>query len=524
MKKFRGLRSSTIILLFTFAIFPLHGTHSQASTVYFVDNQLTANCLNNNYSIATRSCTGTDGNAYIKINDAIRAVPAGGIINVRQGTYQEVYNYLRHYQAEAAFYIDKPLTLKNYNSEEVTLTYIPSHPPKYANGLSYIIYIVSNDVTLDGFTIVGTKTLGDNVDNDNDVNIYIEKYLSNVTIRNNIIKQAGHAGVKYLLPKGLILVEKNQFYDIGFTPRDHGIYGYTENNNTVSKIIRQNIFHNISGYGIHLYSESSNHDVYNNIVYNNTNGGILITGDHQKIYNNVIYGNQGQGGLVLFGGLGYYVHDENIQNNIIWNNVLDVNCGSDTYSNIFEHNIVQTMSGSGCPGTTNLAIDPQFISSPPTSWPDFRLANGSPLVDQGTDLGYPYNLALDPASTAWPPLLGDQNYYGSKWEIGAFVAGSAATPPPDTTPPTVSITSPLNNTSVPKNSTIIISATASDNVGVSKLEFYVNGSLVCTDILPSYTCSWQTPRKANQGIQFTAKAYDAAGNTANSAVVQVTTS
>ena len=45
-------------------------------------------------------------------------------------------------------------------------------------------------------------------------------------------------------------------------------------------------------------------------------------------------------------------------------------------------------------------------------------------------------------------------------------------PPPDTTPPTVSITSP---TSGNVSGTVTVSANASDNVGVTRVDFYVNG-------------------------------------------------
>ncbi|MBI3443134.1 Ig-like domain-containing protein, partial [Candidatus Woesebacteria bacterium] len=48
----------------------------------------------------------------------------------------------------------------------------------------------------------------------------------------------------------------------------------------------------------------------------------------------------------------------------------------------------------------------------------------------------------------------------------------------DITPPTVSITSPVNNSNVARSSTITIMATASDISGVSKVEFYVNKEVV----------------------------------------------
>ncbi len=57
------------------------------------------------------------------------------------------------------------------------------------------------------------------------------------------------------------------------------------------------------------------------------------------------------------------------------------------------------------------------------------------------------------------------------------IAGSGS-PPPDTTPPTVSIGSP---TSGNVSGTVTVSANASDNVGVTRVDFYVNGGLVGSD-------------------------------------------
>src|SRR5450755_261617 len=54
------------------------------------------------------------------------------------------------------------------------------------------------------------------------------------------------------------------------------------------------------------------------------------------------------------------------------------------------------------------------------------------------------------------------------------IPGSGPPPPPtDTTPPTVGITSPTGGN---VSGTVTISANASDNVGVTRVDFYVNGS------------------------------------------------
>ncbi|MDO8435122.1 MAG: Ig-like domain-containing protein, partial [bacterium] len=84
--------------------------------------------------------------------------------------------------------------------------------------------------------------------------------------------------------------------------------------------------------------------------------------------------------------------------------------------------------------------------------------------------------------------------------------------------PTVQVTSPTNGSTVPRSTTVTIQATASDNVGVAKVEFYVSNVLKCTDVVAPYSCAWPVP--ARKGVSYTilGKAYDAANNTATHTV------
>ncbi len=65
-------------------------------------------------------------------------------------------------------------------------------------------------------------------------------------------------------------------------------------------------------------------------------------------------------------------------------------------------------------------------------------------------------------------------------------------------------------------------ASASDNVGIVKVEFYVNGQLQCSDTTQTYTCNWNVPGKSGGTYLLQAKAYDAQGNKGSSAIVKVT--
>jgi len=90
----------------------------------------------------------------------------------------------------------------------------------------------------------------------------------------------------------------------------------------------------------------------------------------------------------------------------------------------------------------------------------------------------------------------------------------------DTQAPTVSITAPLNGATV--SGTVSVTATASDNVGVTKVEFYLDGALQSTDTTSPYSWSWDTTSATNASHTLTAKAYDAALNVGTSTAVSVT--
>lgn len=94
--------------------------------------------------------------------------------------------------------------------------------------------------------------------------------------------------------------------------------------------------------------------------------------------------------------------------------------------------------------------------------------------------------------------------------------GSNCNTPSDTQVPAVDLTSPVNGGKV--NGTVRLEATASDNTGVSKVEFYVNSSLVKTSTSAPYSYDWATDAIANGTYLLSAKAFDTAGNTSSDSV------
>ncbi|GGJ18650.1 hypothetical protein GCM10008938_00940 [Deinococcus roseus] len=91
------------------------------------------------------------------------------------------------------------------------------------------------------------------------------------------------------------------------------------------------------------------------------------------------------------------------------------------------------------------------------------------------------------------------------------IAGSG-----DTTPPTVSAT--VSPSSLTAAGTVKVTATATDNVGVTKVEFYRGTTLIGTDTTAPFEATQSYSSSSENGsYTYTAKAFDAAGNNKTSA-------
>jgi hypothetical protein len=92
---------------------------------------------------------------------------------------------------------------------------------------------------------------------------------------------------------------------------------------------------------------------------------------------------------------------------------------------------------------------------------------------------------------------------------------------PDTTPPNISITWPVDGATV--TGPVTITADASDNRDVIKVEFHIDGELDTTDTDQPWQYAWETESFADDSQHtITAQAWDEAGNTTASSPVRVT--
>jgi glucose/arabinose dehydrogenase len=132
---------------------------------------------------------------------------------------------------------------------------------------------------------------------------------------------------------------------------------------------------------------------------------------------------------------------------------------------------------------------------------------GNAVSDFATGISSPVDLQVSPDGFLYYLARGA----GSVNRIG-FSAGA------DNIAPTVAITNPANGATVARKSNVTITATATDNVGVTRVEFLVNGALQCTDTAAPYNCVWRVPNPMNRTHQIQARAFDAAGNNATAAI------
>ncbi|MBN2088761.1 hypothetical protein JW964_04075 [candidate division KSB1 bacterium] len=93
-------------------------------------------------------------------------------------------------------------------------------------------------------------------------------------------------------------------------------------------------------------------------------------------------------------------------------------------------------------------------------------------------------------------------------------------PAPDKTAPTVQITNPADKANI--SGTVLIQATASDNIGVTKVEFFVDNASENIDNAQPWEYNWNSSKVTDGSHTITAKAYDEAGNSATATVVTIT--
>src|SRR5438445_1429757 len=181
--------------------------------------------------------------------------------------------------------------------------------------------------------------------------------------------------------------------------------------------------------------------------------------------------------------------------------------------------VTSPASGSTVSGTVPVSASVTSVGSLTVRGVQFKL-DGANLGAEDTTAPYSVSWNTTTASNASHTLTAvARDSLGMLWTSDPVTV----TVFNDTTPPTVSITSPASGTIVA--GTISVTASASDNVGVVGVQFLLDGLNAGAEVTAApYSVSWNTTTASNGSHSLTAVARDAAGNRATSAPVAVTVS
>jgi subtilisin family serine protease len=115
---------------------------------------------------------------------------------------------------------------------------------------------------------------------------------------------------------------------------------------------------------------------------------------------------------------------------------------------------------------------------------------------------------------------GFDKYYGfGRIDAARAVAQAASMGSADTQAPSVGITAPTGGAVV--TGVVPVDLAYSDNVGVVRVELYVDGKLVATDDASPYALAWDSNTVPDGAHTLSTRAFDAAGNAGTSASVSV---
>ncbi|MFA6354404.1 MAG: PKD domain-containing protein [Candidatus Paceibacterota bacterium] len=111
------------------------------------------------------------------------------------------------------------------------------------------------------------------------------------------------------------------------------------------------------------------------------------------------------------------------------------------------------------------------------------------------------------------------------WSVEDYLKlATGVNPPLDNIVPTVTILSPVSNSTV-TGASVSLSASASDNVGVAGVQFKLDDqNLGAEDVTSPYSIAWNTAQTTNGSHILTAVARDAAGNLGTSQAISVVVS
>src|SRR5690606_19739668 len=316
-----------------------------------------------------------------------------------------------------------------------------------------------------------------------------------VRIYNNVFDNSGIRNYGLELSVNDAEVDHNYFYGgiWGITDWRHDIYG--NNKPYENWKIHHNVFYDIKG-GMP------------GMVRTETNGIINL-----EFYNNTVE-LVGTAGAAIVQFIGGQSRNVKVKNNLIINKTtgpyngnnpkfIDVGSkasvsGLEVTNNFLQNLPVGNYSGSY---SNNYSGDPQITASGSRPDPYYKPKSGSPLIDKGVNVGFPYS--------------------GSAPDIGAFEYGGTSATPPANKSPQGSVAAPSNNSTFAHGATIRLQANAADTDGtVTKVEFFSGTNKLGEDSSSPYTYDWNDAPAGTHKI--TIKVTDNDGATFTSPAVTIT--
>lgn len=123
-----------------------------------------------------------------------------------------------------------------------------------------------------------------------------------------------------------------------------------------------------------------------------------------------------------------------------------------------------------------------------------------------------FSTAVDLGAAGRDPYYG----YGRVDASAAVQAAKTAIPTQDTENPVVSITDPLEGAIV--NGLVPVDIDATDNVGVTRAELWINNTSVAVDTSPPFAFTWDSNGSQNGSVNLVVRVFDAANNIATSSI------
>jgi hypothetical protein len=163
----------------------------------------------------------------------------------------------------------------------------------------------------------------------------------------------------------------------------------------------------------------------------------------------------------------------------------------------------------GEPGFNQAAAEPLW------PWPneDRIKADFASIAAHNGARGFAAGASMDGSPQTLTKYIWEQ--LGNRMPSGINGSGSG-----DDIAPSVSLSSHSDGAAIKGN--VTLSATAHDNVAVSRVDFFLDGAvLLGSDASAPYSLGWDSASTSSGAHSLTAKAYDAAGNSATSAAVSI---